>query len=206
MHATMPAPARQLVSAEEVDRFRQVVEIHDEQRFRQMLNELLAAKAGNEPDRPSTADERQAILERMRASPASQPVQRWEPTRSQIEQGRILGLQKFNQPHNLPLERYAELAGLSRQHVYKLIKARKLLALKIAGHGVRIPDWQLDPLPASLTRAVMERGPTAGPWELYDWLRLPEERFGDRAPIDIVTPANLEELTVSLLGALGFQA
>lgn len=206
MHAIMPAPSPQLVSAEEVDRFRQVVDIHDEQRFRQLLNELLASKAGNDAYRPRSLEERQAILDSLRARPDAQAREPWQPSPSQIARGRLLALQDFNQAHNLPVQRYAELAGLSRQHIYKLIKARKLLALKLSGHGVRIPDWQLAALPARLTELLLQRAPMVDAWTLYTWLRLPHERFGGQAPIDIVADDNLQDLARNVLGGLGVHA
>jgi hypothetical protein len=205
MHATLTAPSNQLVSSEEVDRFRQVVEIHDEQRFRQMLNELLASKAGNEPYRPPTPEEKQALLERLRTRPDAGPVDKWTPSQTQIQRGRVNALQEFNQAHNVPLPRYAELAHLSRQHLYKLIKERKLLALKGGSRGYRIPDWQLAPLPARLTREVLQRAPIVNEWTIYDWLRLPHERFGGKAPIDSVTLVNFDKLVDSLMGALGIE-
>lgn len=207
MHAALPALPNQLVSSEEVDRFREVAVIHDEQRFRQMLNELLASKASNEPEpyRKPTPEEKQAILERLRNRPDAGPVEKWQPSPTQIQRGRILALQEFNQPHNLPLQRYAELAHLSRQHIYKLIKERKLLALKGGARGYRIPDWQLSPLPARLTREVLQRAHIVNEWEIYDWLHLPSERFGGKAPIEIVTLTNIDKLVNSLMGALGIQ-
>lgn len=207
MNATLPALCNQLVSSEEVDRFREVVDIHDEQRFRQMLNELLASKASNEADpyRKPTPEEKQAILEQLRKRPDAGPVEKWQPSATQIQRGRILALQEYNQPHNLPLQRYAELAHLSRQHIYRLIKERQLLALKCGPRGYHIPDWQLSPLPARLTREVLRRAAIVDEWTIYDWLRLPHERFGDQAPIDIVSLTNFDKLVNSLMGALGIQ-
>jgi hypothetical protein len=206
MHATSPALPAPAVSAEEIDRFRQAADIQDEQRFRQLLNELLAARIApdTEPERLSTPQERAALVERMRARPEAQPVKRWQPTAAQRQHGRVLMLAEFNQPHNLPLLRYAELAGVSRQQIYKQIKGKKLLALSAGGHGVRIPDWQLDPAPARLTQAVWAKASEidVGPWVVYDALTRRSDRFGGKSPVEAARSGNLDELATSVLDML----
>ncbi|MFP5393617.1 MAG: integrase [Gammaproteobacteria bacterium] len=205
MHAILPCPPSQAVSSEEVDRFRQVALIHDEARFRQMLDELVSSKASNENLRKLTPDEREAMLARMRALPEFQPVERYKPSQTQLQQGRILTLTEFNKPHNLPLLEFAHLAGMSRQHIYKLIKARKLLAITASGRGIRIPDWQLDPIKARLTREVLIKSGTVDHWTLYRELSMGDERFNGKAPIDMVTLRNIDKVVIGVLDNLQIQ-
>ncbi len=203
MHAALACIPTSAVSSEELDRFRQVALIRDEPRFRQLLNELVASKVGVEPARLATPDEREEMLARLRARPEAQPVDPWQASATDLQQGRIALLAEFNRPGNLPLARYVSLAAKSRQHIYKLIKAGKLLALSVGGRGIHIPDWQLAAAPAALTQAVLARAPGVDAWTVYHALSAASERFGGKAPVDAVTLASVDRLAASVLDTLG---
>ncbi len=203
MHAALACLPTPPISADELDRFRQAVVIRDERRFRQLLDELVASKVGAETARLATPEERADLLARLRARPEAQPVEPWHPSATEAQQGRIAQLAEFNRPGNLPLTRYAALAAKSRQQIYKLIKAGKLLALSVGGRGIHIPDWQLAPAPLALTQAVLAGAPGLDAWTLYDALGMGSERFGGKAAVEAVTPASVERLTASVLDALG---
>ena len=44
---------------------------------------------------------------------------RWAPTETDVQRGRAVLLETFNQPHNLPPAEYAKLADKSRQQIYR---------------------------------------------------------------------------------------
>ncbi|MEG6992986.1 integrase, partial [Pseudomonas aeruginosa] len=56
---------------------------------------------------------------------------RWAPNETDVQRGRAVLLETFNQPHNLPPAEFAKLADKSRQQIYKDILARRLLALNV---------------------------------------------------------------------------
>ncbi|HCF2131650.1 TPA: integrase, partial [Pseudomonas aeruginosa] len=49
---------------------------------------------------------------------------RWAPNETDVQRGRAVLLEAFNQPHNLPPTEFAKLADKSRQQIYKDILAR----------------------------------------------------------------------------------
>jgi hypothetical protein len=61
----------------------------------------------------------------------------------------------------------------------------------LGNRGQRVPDWQLAPLKHKLAQVLMNQCPHADSWELYRMLTRPHPDLGDRAAIDVVTPANL---------------
>ena len=75
---------------------------------------------------------------------ADQPLRadtRWAPNETDVQRGRAVLLETFNQPHNLPPAEFAKLADKSRQQIYKDILARRLLALNVGPRGQKLPDW-----------------------------------------------------------------
>jgi hypothetical protein len=129
---------------------------------------------------------------------------RWQPSATELQKGRSLLLQEFRKPHNLTVASFAELAGKSRQQVYKDVENRRLLALSIGTRGQRIPDWQLEETRKKLTQGLMEKAHGVDEWTLYHALSKPNRSFAGKPPIETVTPGNLERSLDKLLGQLGF--
>ena len=88
-------------------------------------------------------------------------AERWTPGASELQRGRAALLAEFRKPHNLPVSEYAKLAGVSRQQIYKDLKAMppKLLALRVGKGSWRVPDWQLEEHRGELTRLVLDAAP-----------------------------------------------
>lgn len=130
---------------------------------------------------------------------------RWEPSATELQKGRALMLQEFRKPHNLPVVAFAELAGKSRQQIYKDVENHRLLALSIGTRGQHIPDWQLDETKKKLTQGLLEKAHGVDEWTLYYALSKPNRSFLGKPPIESVMPSNLERSLDKLLSQLGFQ-
>jgi hypothetical protein len=156
---------------------------------------------------PRSARPASGTLERTLARKAAtlRAQTRWAPSPTDIQRGRVVLLQAFNQPHNLPLREFAGLANKSRQQIYKDIHARRLLALNAGGRGQKLPDWQLDPVKQRLTQAVLQAATGDDPWTLYHALSEPLEVLKGRSPVDAVTAGAVEAVAKAVLGALGVQ-
>lgn len=135
--------------------------------------------------------------------PSFRAERRWEPSATELQRGRLLMLKEFRKPHNLPVAKYAELAGKSRQQLYEDIKKHRLLALSIGARGQHIPDWQLDKPKQALTAELLKKAPTVDAWTLYYALSEPNRDFAGKAPIEIVSPGNLSQVLDTLLSQLG---
>lgn len=127
----------------------------------------------------------------------------WEPPASEVQRGRMAMLAEFNKPSNLPIQRFAALAGKSRQQIYKDITDRKLLAIDVGARGKRLPDWQLEDAPRALTQAVLQRAAKVDMWTVYGALSAPGVLFRGAAAIDRVTQSTIEKTAARLLSALG---
>lgn len=112
-------------------------------------------------------------------------------------------LEEFRKPHNLPVVKFAELAGKSRQQIYKDVEMKRLLALSIGARGQRIPDWQLDPIKKQLTQSLMGKARDVDEWSLYYALSEPNQDFSGKAPVETVTARNIERVLSTLLSQLG---
>ncbi|WP_175687508.1 integrase [Burkholderia multivorans] len=128
---------------------------------------------------------------------------RWVPGETDIQRGRTVRLEAFNQPHNLPLPEFARLANKSRQQIYKDIDARRLLALNVGPRGQKLPDWQLDPVKQQLTQAVLQEVEGIDNWTLYRALSEPLEGLGQRAPIEAVTARSIDDVAKAVFNVLG---
>jgi len=128
---------------------------------------------------------------------------RWMPGKTDIQRGRAVRLEAFNQPHNLPLPEFARLANKSRQQIYKDIDARRLLALNVGPRGQKLPDWQLIPLPQQLTQAVLQKTEGIDNWTLYRALSEPLEGLGGRSPVEAVTADSINDVANAVLNVLG---
>ena len=128
---------------------------------------------------------------------------RWVPGETDIQRGRAMLLEAFDQPHNLPLTEFARLANKSRQQIYKDIDAHRLLALNVGPRRQKLPDWQLDPVKQALTQAVLKGADDVDAWTLYRALSEPLEGLGGRSPVDAVTADSVNEATRSVFTVLG---
>ena len=128
---------------------------------------------------------------------------RWEPGETDIQRGRALLLEAFEQPHNLSLPEFARFANKSRQQIYKDIQARRLLALNVGPRGQRLPDWQLDPVKQQLTQAVLKGAAVIDSWTLYRALSEPLEGLAGRSPVEAVTAGSVDDVAVAVFNVLG---
>lgn len=140
------------------------------------------------------------MQQRAREQVASEP---WQLPDSDVQRGRKAMLAEFNQPGNLPIQRFALLAGKSRQQIYKDIADRKLLAIDVGARGKRLPEWQLQDAPRALTQAVLRLAPTVDEWTLYGALSERGAIFPGAAAVARVTPASVEKTAARVLDALG---
>jgi len=134
--------------------------------------------------------------------PSFRAQARWEPSATDLQRARALMLKAFRQPHNLPVTDFAQLAGKSRQQIYKDIEKRRLLALSIGARGQRIPDWQLDETRKKLTQMLMEKASGADEWTLYYALSEPSDALSGKVPVEVVSAGNQGEVLAALLAQL----
>lgn len=142
-----------------------------------------------------------AQLERQAA--ALQAQTRWEPSDTDIQRGRVIMLDEYTLPSNLPIQRFAELAHKSRQQIYVDIQSRRLLSLSIGPRKQKIPDWQLDRTKLGLTQAVLAGAPDVDNWTLYKALSEPLESLGGRSPVAAVEPDSIGALARTVFNLLG---
>ncbi|AYN22635.1 DUF4102 domain-containing protein [Alcaligenes aquatilis] len=136
--------------------------------------------------------------------PVAAPVQRLpavkmpeytRPKPSDLQRERNELLDMFNAPHNLRVVDYAKLAGKSRRWISYEIQARNVLALNVGHRGLRVPEWQLDPLKGRLVRSVLGRtGRGVDSWQIYHALMRPHELLDGASPIEAVAANNLERV------------
>jgi hypothetical protein len=182
-----------------VEEFADVANIRDKLAFSARLAEVI--------DREVQLALKHAHQENPGTQSAGHPLRsekRWEPSVTELQKGRALMLQEFRKPHNLTVAAFAELAGKSRQQIYKDVESRRLLVLSIGSRGQRIPDWQLDATRKQLTQGLLERAHGVDEWTLYYSLTKPNRSFAGKPPLGAVTPRNLERSLDKLLAQLGF--
>ncbi|MBO9357638.1 tyrosine-type recombinase/integrase [Bordetella petrii] len=116
-----------------------------------------------------------------------------EPSELQRERNELLDM--FESPQNLRVVDYARLAGKSRRWISYEIQARNVLALSVGHRGMRVPEWQLEPIKGRLVRSVLARtSPSIDSWQIYHALRLPHSSLNGISPIDAATASNLERV------------
>lgn len=180
-----------------VDEFSDVATIRDRRAFNARVEQVIQREIDRALKRKQPAN----------TAPASfRAPQRWIPTATALQRGRVQLLKLFNAPHMLTVPQYAALAGKSRQQIYKDIDARRLLVLSVGARGQRIPDWQLDPVKQRFTQQLLQRATDVDAWTLYNALSQGCESLAGKAPIDKVNPSNIERLLATVLDQLGIQA
>lgn len=190
------------VTVEDVRRFADTVEIRDAPAFAAELQAFIheRVEAVKLPANLEGETVEQALA---RKAAALRTETRWTPTETDVQRGRAVLLESFNQPHNLPIPEYAKLADKSRQQIYKDIEARRLLALNVGPRRQKLPDWQLDPVKQQLTQAVLKGAAEVDSWTLYRALSEPLEGLGERAPVDAVTADSVDDVTRVVFNVLG---
>ncbi len=123
--------------------------------------------------------------------PTHAPAPAPAPEVSAIQREREEMLAIYESPSSLPVPLFGKLAGKSKDQINRELKAGKLLSISLGNRGQRVPDWQLVPLKHKLAQVLMNQCPHADSWDLYRMLTQPSQDLGDRAAIDVVTPANL---------------
>jgi hypothetical protein len=209
MHNSLEIIAAHLprITADEVvRRFSSTVAIRDAQAFAAELQTFIHERV-EAVELPATLEVRvdeespEQALARKAAGLRAQT--RWVPGETEVQRGRAILLEAFNQPHNLPLTDFARLANKSRQQVYRDIDARRLLALNVGRRGQKLPDWQLDPVKQALTKSVLQGAPDVDNWTLYRTLSEPLEGLGGRSPVEAVTLDSIDEVAGAVFNVLG---
>lgn len=194
------------VTADEVRRFADTVEIRDADAFAAELQAFVQERVGS-VELPWALDSlveaepgEQSLVRRAAALRADT---RWVPRETDIQRGRAALLAAFEQPHNLALPDFASLANKSRQQIYKDIEARRLLALNVGRRGQKLPDWQLDPAKQRLTQMVLEGAPGVDAWTLYRALSEPLEGLAGRTPVDAADADSVNAVAKAVFNVLG---
>ncbi len=92
-------------------------------------------------------------------------VKEAEPAISDIQRERQAMLAAYEASTNLTVPEFARLAGKSREQVSREIKAGQLLAIGLGNRGLRLPDWQLDPVRLVQAQAILAKAKS--PWEAF---------------------------------------
>lgn len=190
------------VTVEDVRRFADTVEIRDARAFAAELQAFVHERV-EAVELPATMEVETVEQSLARKAAALRADTRWAPGKTDIQRGRALLLEAFNQPQNLPIPQFAQLADKSRQQIYKDIVARRLLALSVGPRGQKLPDWQLDPVKQQLTQTVLQEVEGIDNWTIYRALSEPLEGLGGRSPVDVVTPGSIDEVTGAVFNVLG---
>ncbi|MCM2446204.1 integrase [Rahnella sp. CG8] len=190
------------ITEADVHRFFKTVEIRDARAFAAEL-QVFVHKSVEAVELPATLEVDTVEQSLARKAAALRAHTRWEPGETDIQRGRMLQLEAFNQPHNLPLLKFASLADKSRQQIYKDIEARRLLALNVGPRGQKLPDWQLEPVKQQLTQAVLQKVDGVDNWTIYRALSEPLEGLGERSPVEAVTADSLDDVVRAVCNVLG---
>ncbi len=190
------------VTVEDVRRFADTVEIRDATAFAAELQAFVHERV-EAVELPAALEVETVEQPLARKAAALRADTRWAPDKTDIQRGRTLLLEAFNQPQNLPIPQFAKLADKSRQQIYKDIVARRLLALNVGPRGQKLPDWQLDPVKQRLTQTVLQEVEGIDNWTICRALSEPLEGLGGRSPVDVVTPGSIDEVAGAVLNVLG---
>lgn len=192
------------VTVEDVRRFADSVEIRDATAFAAELQAFVheRVEAVKLPANQEAESVKQALT---RKAAALRADTRWAPRETDIQRGRVMLLEAFNQAHNLPIPEFARLADKSRQQIYKDILARRLLALNVGPRGQKLPDWQLDPVRQQLTQTVLQEAEGIDNWTIYRALSEPLEGLGGRSAVDAVKPGSIDDVAQAVFNVLGLQ-
>ncbi|MFA5665164.1 integrase [Castellaniella sp.] len=192
------------VTVKDVRRFADTVEIRDAKAFAAELQAFVHERV-EAIKLPATLEDETVEQALARKAAALHADTRWAPSKTDVQRGRAVLLETFNQPHNLPIPEFAKLADKSRQQIYKDIVARRLLALNVGPRGQKLPDWQLDPVKQQLTQTVLQEVEGIDHWTIYRALSEPLEGLGGRSPLDAVTHGTIDDVAEAVFNVLGVQ-
>ena len=190
------------VTVEDVRRFAATADIRDAEAFAAELQAFVHERV-EAVELPANLEMTTVEQTLARKAAALRAGTRWAPGETDIQRGRAVLLDAFEQPHNLPLAKFAKLANKSRQQIYKDIVARRLLALSVGPRGQKLPDWQLDPVKQQLTQILLQEVEGIDNWTIYRALSEPLESLGGRSPVDAVTPSSIDGVASAVFNVLG---
>jgi len=197
-------PSLSTISPEALRRFEGIVAVRDQEAFVSELERLVQDAVEAATQAPANAS---AVLNTLKEKAAAlRAPQPWAPSRTDLQRGRAAMLEAFERPENLSVPNFARLSGKSRQQIYKDIAAKRLLALNVGRRGLRIPEWQLEPLRLQLTQRVLSAALDVDEWTLCHALSDATDRLAGDSPIHCVHRANLEEMTRLVLDLLDIHA
>jgi hypothetical protein len=101
------------------------------------------------------------------SAPENDVVAVAEPMISDIQRERLAMLAAYEEPTNLTVPEFARLAGKSHEQVSREIKTGQLLAIGLGNRGLRVPNWQLDPVRLLNTQDLMAKADGLDPWKVY---------------------------------------
>jgi len=127
---------------------------------------------------------------------------RWVPSEDELQRGRAILLEDFEQEHNLPLQEFARRTNKTMQQLHEEIENSKLLTISINSKSLKVPDWQLNPVKLQLTQSVLKHASDVDSWTLYWALSLPLEGLDGRPPVDAVTADSVDRVTDHVLSLL----
>ena len=171
-----------LFTIQDLDRFADMATIHDRPGFVALLNRLTAERVSSTVLAP---DSTAALTDVAGRIPSLAEALEREPLKQ---------LAEYLCPNNIPVTQYGILVNKSRQQIYKDLDAGRLLGISLHARGVRLPNWQLMPAQASLTREVLKRLPDEDPWKVYWALKVAGEDLDHYAPITIVTLSQVDKV------------
>ena len=94
----------------------------------------------------------------------------------------------------LSADEASELAGLPVEAVTRAVSEGKLLGLKGAGLGLRLPRWQFsEPMLSALPRIAAGLG-TTDPWSILAFLESPHGALGERTARTAIEQGELERV------------
>lgn len=142
----------------------------------------------------------EALQDRVDALVSDTP---WTPNTGDIQRGRANLLRAWAKPSNLSVMVFAHRSGQSAARIYRDIKRKRLLTLRLGGRPMRVPDFQLRPAGRQLAAALMTKVPDVDSWTLYDLLTQRSDAFGGRSAARVVKHNNIDRMASTLLAQLG---
>lgn len=128
---------------------------------------------------------------------------RWTPNTGDIQRSRANLLRAWAKPSNLSVIAFARRSGQSTVRIYRDIKRKRLLTLRVGGRRMRVPDFQLRPAGQRLAAVLMTEVPDVDLWTLYDLLTQHSDAFGGRSAAQVVKHNNIDQLASTILAQLG---
>ncbi len=191
------------LSHDDIQRFNGVATILDEAGFARTLTAFILEKFQSIKSPAPSNPEADLLTQLQTRAKALRAETRWQADARQLQRARVQMLKEFNTPNNLPLAQFAKLANKSRQQIYKNVAAKRLLALVLGSRGLRIPDWQLDPMRLELTRRLMAKAVDIDEWTVFHALALPLDSLQGKSAVEALHKSNFDAVLSTVLNDLG---